>query len=109
MASATVQVLIMEDSNASGSEVAAFLDTGICRLEDSNAVFIDPVRVLNRSYTRFRVSPSAYYCRAFESKSPPETSISSNSRKRKRKEKKPQALNDREQVADRRHQVEFYS
>lgn len=104
MASATVQVLIMEDSNASGSEVAAFLDTGICRLEDSNAVFIDPVRVLNRSYTRFRVSPSAYYCRAFESKSPPETSISSNSRKRKRKEKKPQALNDREQVADRRHQ-----
>ncbi|XP_062024032.1 methyltransferase-like protein 2 isoform X2 [Rosa rugosa] len=89
-------------------KLTEFLDSGIYRFEDSNAVFIDPVRVLNRSYTRFRVSPSAYYCRPFDSTCPPEPSVASNSRKRKRKEKKkkkkPRALNEREQVADQRHQ-----
>ncbi|PRQ26990.1 putative mRNA (2'-O-methyladenosine-N(6)-)-methyltransferase [Rosa chinensis] len=95
----------MEHSKTTG-QLTEFLDSGIYRFEDSNAVFIDPVRVLNRSYTRFRVSPSAYYCRRFNSTCPPEPSVASNSRKRKRKEKKkPRALNDREQVADQRHQL----
>ncbi|KAL6207402.1 hypothetical protein ACLB2K_018360 [Fragaria x ananassa] len=92
----------MKDST---DKLTEFLKSGIYRFKDSNAVFIDPVRVLNRSYSRFRVSPSAYYCRRFESTCPPEPTVASTSRKRKRKEKKkPQALNDREQVADRRHQ-----
>ncbi|XP_062158238.1 methyltransferase-like protein 2 isoform X2 [Alnus glutinosa] len=82
---------------------STFLESGIYRFENSNAVFIDPVRVLNRYYTRFRVSPSAYYPRFFESKQESRVS-SSTSRKRKRKEKKPQALNDREKAAERRHQ-----
>lgn len=85
-------------------KLSTFLESGIYRFENPNAVFIDPVRVLNRSYTRFRVSPSAYYPRFFESKQESRLS-SSTSRKRKRKEKKPQALNDREKVAERRHQV----
>ncbi|KAE8100551.1 hypothetical protein FH972_018438 [Carpinus fangiana] len=84
-------------------KLSTFLESGVYRFENPNAVFIDPVRVLNRSYTRFRVSPSAYYPRFFESKQDSRVS-SSTSRKRKRKEKKPQALNDREKVAERRHQ-----
>jgi hypothetical protein len=83
---------------------STFLESGIYRFENSNAVFIDPVRVLNRYYTRFRVSSSAYYPRFFESKQESRVS-SSTSRKRKRKEKKPQVLNDREKAAERRHQV----
>uniref|UniRef100_A0A2N9H4F4 Methyltransferase-like protein 2 n=1 Tax=Fagus sylvatica TaxID=28930 RepID=A0A2N9H4F4_FAGSY len=86
--------------------LSTFLDSGIYRFENSNVVFIDPVRVLNRSYTRFSVSPSAYYPRFFESKpTDQESRVSSNSRKRKRKEKKKlHALNEREKVADQRHQ-----
>ncbi|KAL9449221.1 hypothetical protein AB3S75_011200 [Citrus x aurantiifolia] len=79
-------------------ELSKFPDSGIYRFENSNAVFIDPVRVLNRSYTRFRVSPSAYYCRFFE------TNVCSNSKKRKRKQKKTHMLNERELAADQRHQ-----
>ncbi|CAL8099847.1 unnamed protein product [Prunus armeniaca] len=94
----------MEDSKTS-DKLSEFLESGVYRLEDSNAVFIDPVRVLNRSYTRFRVSPSAYYSRSFDSKhAGQEARVSSNFRKRKRKEKKPQPLNDRERAADQRHQ-----
>ncbi|KAM7517154.1 hypothetical protein LguiA_006737 [Lonicera macranthoides] len=65
---------------------------------------MDPVRVLNRSYTRFRVSPSAYYSRYFGKNSREEPNVPKNSRKRKRKEKKSHTLNEREQVADQRHQ-----
>ncbi|XP_009334546.2 methyltransferase-like protein 2 isoform X2 [Pyrus x bretschneideri] len=92
----------MEDSKPAG-KLSTFLDSGVYRFEDSTAVFIDPVRVLNRSYTRFRVSPSAYYSRSFKSKIQ-EPRVCSNSRKRMRKEKKPQTLNDRERAADQRHQ-----
>lgn len=87
-------------------ELSTFFDSGIYRFENSNAVFIDPVRAMNRSYTRFRVTPSAYYPRFFDSKpAGQESKVSSNSRKRKRKEKKPHALNEREKIADQRHQV----
>lgn len=90
-----------------GDRLSTFLNSGIYHFDDSNAVFIDPVRVLNRFYTHFRISPSAYYPRFFESKPlAQESSVSSsNSRKRKRKEKKPHTLNDREKAAEQRHQV----
>lgn len=88
------------------NELLTFLDSGIYRFRNSNAVFIDPVRILNRSYTRFRVSPSAYYSRFFESKpAESETKETSNFKKRKRKQKKPHILNEKEQAADQRHQV----
>ncbi|KAL7247795.1 hypothetical protein ACSBR2_002664 [Camellia fascicularis] len=49
-------------------EVSMFLKSGIYHFESSNAIFIDPVRVLNRSYNQFRVSSSAYYSRFLESR-----------------------------------------
>lgn len=102
----TLEVLTMENSKTS-DKLSAFLESGIYRFENSNVVFIDPVRMLNRSYTRFRSSPSAYYSRFFDSK---ETIVTSDSKKRKRKEKKtPHDLNEREQAATLRHQVTINS
>ena len=92
-------------------ELSEFLESGIYRFKNSNAVFIDPVRLLNRSHTRFRVSPSVYYSRFFESESKSkhsgsqELEVYSDSKKRKRKQKKPHNLNERERVAEQRHQV----
>ncbi|XP_062098346.1 methyltransferase-like protein 2 isoform X2 [Humulus lupulus] len=84
-------------------KLSTFLESGVYRFEDCNAVFIDSVHVLNRSYSRFRVSPSEYYSRFFESNDV--TQDASSSRKRKRKKKtKPHTLNERERVADQRHQ-----
>ncbi|KAH7567307.1 hypothetical protein JRO89_XS07G0047800 [Xanthoceras sorbifolium] len=97
----------MENSTCNDdNELSEFLESGIYRFQNPNAVFIDPVRVLNRSYTRFRVSPSAYYSRFFQSKSKHhgELEVSSDSKKRKRKQKKPHNLNERERVAEQRHQ-----
>ncbi|KAF7139146.1 hypothetical protein RHSIM_Rhsim07G0236000 [Rhododendron simsii] len=89
-------------------QLSTFLKSGIYRFESSNALFIDPVRILNRSYTRFRVSPSSYYSRFFESNGakdePAATSTGSRRRKRKQKEKRLHTLNEREQIADQRHQ-----
>lgn len=81
------------------------MESGVSEL-NSNAFFIDPVRILNRSYTRFRVSPSTYYSRFFDSlNSAQSPKASEDSRKGKRKRKKKiQSLNEREQIADRRHQ-----
>ncbi|KAM3304744.1 methyltransferase-like protein 2 isoform X1 [Capsicum chacoense] len=85
----------------------SFIKSGIYQL-NSTAVFIDPVRLLNRSYTRFRVSPSTYYSRFFDSTNSTQSpKASEDSRKRKRKQKKKnkvQSLNERERIADRRHQ-----
>ncbi|XP_019153077.1 PREDICTED: methyltransferase-like protein 2 isoform X2 [Ipomoea nil] len=83
-------------------QLSSFLKSGIYRLQSANAFFIDPVRVVNRSYTRYRVSPSAYYSRFFDSTEKLETST--ESRKRKRNEKKTISLNEREKVAEQRHQ-----
>ncbi|KAL1564451.1 DNA-3-methyladenine glycosylase I [Salvia divinorum] len=92
------------------SRLAVFLKSGTYRLDEASAFFIDPVRVLNRSYTRFRVSPSAYYSRFFPYSNPsicnPHVSPK-NPKKRKfrgQDKKISQALNSREQLADRRHQ-----
>ncbi|POO03156.1 MT-A70-like [Trema orientale] len=93
----------MADSEMS-KNLSAFLKSGIYRFEDSNSVFVDPVRLLNRSYTRFRVSPWAYYSRFFQSSEATQLQQSSNSRKRRRKKTKPHTFNERERVAEQRHQ-----
>ncbi|CAI9284216.1 unnamed protein product [Lactuca saligna] len=87
-------------------KLSMFFKSGIYRLQGSNAVFMDPVRVLNLSYSHFRVSPSSYYSRFFEPNPSGEehSRVSKNQRKRKRKQKKPPALNEREQAAEERHQ-----
>ncbi|KAK4387579.1 Methyltransferase-like protein 2 [Sesamum angolense] len=97
-------------TSESDDRLSAFLKSGIYRFDEANAFFVDPVRVLNRCYTRFRVSPSAYYSRFFPSSNfstEIDNNVPNNSGKRKRREKekkKSQALNLREQMADRRHQ-----
>ncbi|XP_045791488.1 methyltransferase-like protein 2 [Trifolium pratense] len=100
----------MEDSQ----KLPLFHESGIYHFNDSNTVFIDPVRVLNRSYNRFTISPSTYYPRFFESrtltpKNPISTTVSSSPtkrklKKRKRSSKDSRPLNDREQIALQRHQ-----
>ncbi|KAG5613241.1 hypothetical protein H5410_024522 [Solanum commersonii] len=86
-------------------EEKQLMESGVSEL-NSNVFFIDPVRILNRSYTRFRVLPSTYYSRFFDSlNSAQSPKASEDSRKGKRKRKKKiQSLNEREQIADRRHQ-----
>ncbi|XP_027332132.1 methyltransferase-like protein 2 isoform X2 [Abrus precatorius] len=96
------ELSVMEDSQ----NLSLFYECGIYFFEDSNAVFMDPVRVLNRSYNRFRVSPSNYYSRFFKSPIPNPVSTATSSpakRKRKRKPKEPPPLNQREQIALQRH------
>ncbi|KAK9113172.1 hypothetical protein Scep_020691 [Stephania cephalantha] len=90
-------------TDSTDGELSNFTNSGVHRLrKTSNAVFIDPVRLLDRSYTRFAPSPSMYYTRFFAEE---EARVCSNPRKRKRKERgKPRCLNEREQSADRRHQ-----
>ncbi|XP_057427925.1 methyltransferase-like protein 2 [Lotus japonicus] len=100
----------MEDSQ----KLSQFHETGVYHFDDSNAVvFVDPVRVLNRSYNRFTVSPSTYYPRFFESPNPkPLSTVATSSsptkrhrnRKRKRSSKQPPPLNHRERIALQRHQ-----
>lgn len=95
-----------------------FLESGIYKFPASLTFFIDPVRILNRNYTHFRVSPSSYYSRFFSFNStieehPKEPEIEEKSRvltsngKRKRNHKKKQQcyfLNEKELLADQRHQ-----
>ncbi|KAI4388421.1 hypothetical protein MLD38_000747 [Melastoma candidum] len=100
----------MDDSD-DPNNLPEFLESGIYRFPYSNAAFIDPVRSLNRSYRRFKLSPSAYYCRSFPSvpdtQDAAEVVPTENPKKRSRrakKKKKDVALNEREREADRRHQ-----
>ncbi|KAG2303308.1 hypothetical protein Bca52824_031959 [Brassica carinata] len=75
---------------AKPDQLTRFLDSGIYESDDSKWFFLDPVRITNRSYTRFRVSPSAYYSRFFNSKhlNLEQPSELPNPRKRKRNKKK---------------------
>uniref|UniRef100_A0A0E0KA45 Uncharacterized protein n=1 Tax=Oryza punctata TaxID=4537 RepID=A0A0E0KA45_ORYPU len=93
-------------------ELRAFDATGIYRLDGSGAAFLDPVRILNTSYRRFRLVPSAYYSRSFgtsrqggetETERTGEASPERKKRKRKRKPK-PRELNELERMAEARHQ-----
>ncbi|CAN6301912.1 unnamed protein product [Urochloa humidicola] len=98
-------------------ELRSFETTGVYRLDGTGtgtgtgAIFLDPVRLLNGSYQRFRVVPSAYYSRSFEPPhkvqvGDPETEQPEKRRKRKRNQKtKPRELNAMEQIAEARHQM----
>ncbi|KAL5126921.1 Methyltransferase-like protein 2 [Glycine soja] len=97
----------MEGEHDDSQKLSLFYESGIYYFDDSNAVFVDPVRVLNRSYHRFTVSPSTYYSRFFKSPTTPNSvssTVSSSLRKRKRKPKEPPPLNERELIALQRHQ-----
>ncbi|XP_047089745.1 methyltransferase-like protein 2 isoform X4 [Lolium rigidum] len=85
--------------------------TGIYRLTASRAAFLDPVRLLNESYRRFRLVPSAYYSRSFGPSNQggdaqgERTAPSPERKKRKRKRQpKPRELNAVERIAEARHQ-----
>ncbi|XP_072979046.1 methyltransferase-like protein 2 isoform X1 [Typha angustifolia] len=92
-------------------ELKSFMESGIYPLLGSTVVFLDPVRLLNESYSRFTISPSAYYSRRFDSNPngdlvrEGEAENLSESKKRKRKRKpKLSDLNEREREAEKRHQ-----
>ncbi|OEL27311.1 hypothetical protein BAE44_0011671, partial [Dichanthelium oligosanthes] len=93
-------------------ELRSFEATGVYRLDGTGtrtgAAFLDPVRLLNASYHRFRVVPSAYYSRSFEPPrqvGDPETEQPEKRRKRNRNGKpKPGELNAMERIAEARHQ-----
>ncbi|KAF9620250.1 hypothetical protein IFM89_010985 [Coptis chinensis] len=90
--------------------MSSFSKSGIYRLDSNNSnnhiiYFIDPVRILNRSYTRFQVSPFKYYSRFLKPKHEQgQTRDSENLNKKNRKKRKFHRLNERELVADQRHQ-----
>ena len=94
---------------AKPDQLARFLDSGIYESEDSKWFFLDPVRIINRPYTRFRVSPCGYYSRCFNSKhlNPQQPNELTNTRKRKRNKQKNPSFhlpNTAEQASNLRHQ-----
>lgn len=95
------------NSDSEKQKLSLFNESGIYLFHDSNAVFVDPVRVFNRYYHRFTVSPSTYYSRFFKSQTPNPVSSTVTKRKRNRKRKHPPPLNDRELIALQRHQVHY--
>lgn len=90
-------------------ELAAFSSTGVYRIRRAPAFFMDPVRVLNRTYSRFQLSPSSYYCRFFAA-GPGSSGEPQMARKKRRRRRRcsPLELNEREAAAERRHQVSFF-
>ena len=98
-------------------EVRSFEATGVYRLDGTcsrtGATFLDPVRLLNASYQRFRIVPSAYYSRSFgppHQEGEPEIERPEKRRKRKGNQKpKSRELNPMEQIAEARHQVMCYT
>ncbi|KAL6648633.1 hypothetical protein ACP70R_012857 [Stipagrostis hirtigluma subsp. patula] len=91
-------------------ELRSFEATGIYRLDGcgTGVAFVDPVRLINASYQRFRVASSAYYSRRFGPSlqgGGPEIELAGERRKRKRNRKsKPRELNAMERIAEARHQ-----
>ncbi|ONL94788.1 DNA glycosylase superfamily protein [Zea mays] len=93
-------------------ELRSFEATGVYRLNgtctSAGATYLDPVRLLNASYQRFRIVPSAYYSRSFgpqHQEGEPEIERPEKRRKRKRNQKpKPRELNPMERIAEARHQ-----
>ncbi|CAD6202503.1 unnamed protein product [Miscanthus lutarioriparius] len=91
-------------------ELRSFEVTGVYRLDGTStgATFLDPVRLLNASYQRFRIVPSAYYSRSFgppHQEGEPEIERPEKRRKRKGNQKpKSRELNPMEQIAEARHQ-----
>lgn len=101
---------------ATDVNTSSFINEGIYNLidnDDFKIVFVDPVRLLSSSYSRFRVSASSYYSRPFHPSRKNSTAgsakqpcVSSGSKKRKRNSiSKTHELNEREKAAEKRHQV----
>ncbi|XP_078442849.1 methyltransferase MT-A70 family protein isoform X2 [Wolffia australiana] len=108
----------MKEEAVRAGELAFFLDSGIYTVDDSSAVFfLDPIRILARSYCRYRPRRYAYYSRSFD---PPEKSVDEHqigdssgatTKKRKRTKLKKKNLkktedlkrNEREIAAEGRH------
>ncbi|CAM0871716.1 unnamed protein product [Alopecurus aequalis] len=85
--------------------------TGIYRLAGSRSAFLDPVRLLNESYRRFRLIPSAYYSRSFGpsqqgGQEQSEQAVPSPERKKRKRKRQPKSreLNAVERIAEARHQ-----
>ncbi|KAL0704589.1 hypothetical protein Bca4012_071014 [Brassica carinata] len=92
---------------AKPDQLTRFLDSGIYESDDSKWLFLDPVRIINRSHTRFRVSPCAYYSRCFNSKHLNPQNELPNPRKRKRNKQKNPSFHlpsAAEQASNLRHQ-----
>ncbi|KMZ57402.1 Methyltransferase-like protein 2 [Zostera marina] len=100
---------------ATDVNTSSFINEGIYNLidnDDFKIVFVDPVRLLSSSYSRFRVSASSYYSRPFHPSRKNSTAgsakqpcVSSGSKKRKRNSiSKTHELNEREKAAEKRHQ-----
>ncbi|KAG0465805.1 hypothetical protein HPP92_019969 [Vanilla planifolia] len=88
-------------------DLSSFFDSGIYRLPGRGIVFVDPVRLLNASYSHHRISASGYYSRTFNSlerRKDLEASDSSSSKKRKLKKRNNLELNKQEIVSEKRHQ-----
>ncbi|KNA12620.1 hypothetical protein SOVF_123990 [Spinacia oleracea] len=92
-----------------------FQKSGVYKIPNSQTFFVDPVRILNRNYTQFRVCSSSYYSRFFTSsftideqneKIEEKFRVSASSGKRKRTQRRKQcySLNEKELLADQRHQ-----
>lgn len=94
-----------------------FLSTGIYRIPNGNALFLDPVRILNSCYTHFSISPSIYYgARSLPHPhiDPPHNQKDEEEEdgQNKKETKKPQrkrkrkaySLNEKEQIAEKRHE-----
>ena len=109
----------MELDAGKAGNLSSFLDSGIFPLDEGSGVFfLDPVRILAKSYSRYIPQRSAYYSRSlFPPEKGSEDRIDSETRngdtpgssnkKRKTKKKKTNVknLNEREMAAELRHQV----
>uniref|UniRef100_A0A7I4EZ53 Methyltransferase-like protein 2 n=1 Tax=Physcomitrium patens TaxID=3218 RepID=A0A7I4EZ53_PHYPA len=91
---------------ASGEVIEVELQNGVVIIEGNNGVFMEPVRVLNSGYDMHDVKFERYYSRAFfTSVSMPSSGVTNEgSDTRKRKRKRVYNLNEKEVLAENRHQ-----
>lgn len=89
-----------------------FLSTGIYRIPNGNALFLDPVRILNTFYSYFSISPSLYYnARALprpriessQNQEEEEDGQNDNKKPQRKRKRKVYTLNEKEQIAEKRH------
>ncbi|XP_057814942.2 methyltransferase-like protein 2 isoform X2 [Cryptomeria japonica] len=100
----------MEGNASNKSLFQDYLSTGIYRFPNVNAVFLDPVRILNISYTNFSISPHLYYtrslpnpCNGEEKKEEATGPKEQKDKKRKRKTNNSYVPNAKEELAHKRH------
>lgn len=90
-------------------EAEGNLSQGILEIQGANAVWLDPVAVLNGAYSQYQVSYSRYYSRPsfgnLHSSSSSAGAACSEGNTRKRKRKKTYTPNEKEVLAELRHKV----